>query len=194
MSDTSDIGQAVNGKVTTTDLCRVTFLPPVADRLVSALAPQVGERCLDVGCGSGEVSRLLAERVGHQGDVLGIDGSADLVSRASAEVHGARFEVGDTVSPGPADAGWDLIASAGSLSALDDPVAALAAWRSRLRRRGRLGVATFGPSHETEVAVGGLEDLFRAAGFIEVRTACTTELGGEAGPLDVRVTTGRQRL
>jgi ubiquinone/menaquinone biosynthesis C-methylase UbiE len=165
----------------------------VADRLVSVLAPQTGERCLDVGCGAGAVSRLLAERVGQQGEVLGIDGSADLVSAAAAEVAGARFEVGDAVAPGPADAGWDLIASGDALSSLDDPVAALAAWRSRLRRRGRLGVATFGPTHETQAAVGSLEDLFRAAGFIEVRTECTT-VGGDGPPLDVRVTTGRQRL
>ena len=40
--------------------------------------------------------------------------------------------------------------------------------------------------------VNKVQDYF--TGFIEVRTACTTELGGEAGPLDVRVTTGRQRL
>jgi trans-aconitate methyltransferase len=176
------------------DHWEVTLLPPVADRLVSVLAPQVGERCLDVGCGEGAVTRLLAERVGQQGDVLGIDGSADLVGRAAAEVRGARFEVGDTLAPGPADAGWDLIASGDALSELDDPVAALAAWRSRRRRRARLGGATFGPTHETPSAVGSLEDLFRAAGFIEVRTDCTTVNGTDAAPLDVRVTTGRQRL
>ena len=173
------------------DALRVT-LPPVADRLVTVLAPQSGERCLDVGCGSGEVSRLLAERVGQLGDVLGIDGSAELVRTAAADVAGARFEVGDTVSPGPADAGWDLIASGDALASMPDPVAALAAWRSRLRRRGRLGVATCGPAAETQTAIGSVEDLFRAAGFIEVRTECTAVAGDH--PMDVRVTTGRQRL
>src|SRR6516162_847709 len=33
----------------------------------------LGMRCLDVGCGPGEVMRLMAERVGPTGRVVGID-------------------------------------------------------------------------------------------------------------------------
>jgi ubiquinone/menaquinone biosynthesis C-methylase UbiE len=115
------------------DQTGVAFFGPIADRLVTALDPQPGERCLDVGSGRGAVTRRLVERVGPHGDVLGVDLSAEMVRRATAEVPGARFEVGDAAAPGPADGGWDVVAGGLVLFFLRDPVGALAAWRERLR-------------------------------------------------------------
>ena len=37
-----------------------------------------GSRCLDVGCGPGETMRLMAERVGPTGRVVGLDTDEDL--------------------------------------------------------------------------------------------------------------------
>jgi SAM-dependent methyltransferase len=42
-------------------------------RLLDQVGLTPGMRCLDVGCGPGEVMRLLAERVGPDGSVTGID-------------------------------------------------------------------------------------------------------------------------
>jgi ubiquinone/menaquinone biosynthesis C-methylase UbiE len=42
-------------------------------RLLDQVGVAPGMRCLDVGCGPGEVMRLLAERVGPAGSVTGID-------------------------------------------------------------------------------------------------------------------------
>ena len=39
-------------------------------------APQPGATCLDVCCGSGDMARLLAQRVGKQSQVYGVDFSA----------------------------------------------------------------------------------------------------------------------
>jgi ubiquinone/menaquinone biosynthesis C-methylase UbiE len=46
-----------------------------------------GARCLDVGCGPGETMRLLAERVGPRGQVIGVDVDADLGRDALDRLH-----------------------------------------------------------------------------------------------------------
>lgn len=44
--------------------------------------PQPGDRGLDICCGSGDLTRLLAEKIGSQGKVTGIDFSSDLLAVA----------------------------------------------------------------------------------------------------------------
>jgi SAM-dependent methyltransferase len=51
-------------------------------RLAEILRP--GMRVLDVGCGSGTITRGIAEAVGPTGSVLGIDPNAGLLARAQA--------------------------------------------------------------------------------------------------------------
>ena len=51
------------------------------------LAP--GSRCLDAGCGPGETMRLMAQRVGPSGRVIGIDVDAALGAQALAMLHAA---------------------------------------------------------------------------------------------------------
>jgi SAM-dependent methyltransferase len=51
------------------------------------LAP--GSRCLDAGCGPGETMRLLAQRVGPSGHVLGVDVDVTLGMRAATMLRDA---------------------------------------------------------------------------------------------------------
>ena len=51
---------------------------------IEAVAPAMGERVLDVGCGAGASSLELAARVGAGGHVLGVDVSEPLIGRARA--------------------------------------------------------------------------------------------------------------
>src|SRR5690348_16218082 len=48
-----------------------------------------GASCLDAGCGPGETMRLMAERAGPSGRVLGIDTDASLGAMALATLHDA---------------------------------------------------------------------------------------------------------
>jgi ubiquinone/menaquinone biosynthesis C-methylase UbiE len=62
-----------------------------------------GMRVLDVGCGSGDVTRLAAKLVGSSGSVLGVDMNAASVESARARaaqlgVGNVTFEVGDAAS------------------------------------------------------------------------------------------------
>lgn len=67
-----------------------------------AAAPR---RVVDLGCGPGNVTRLLAERW-PEAVVAGVDSSPEMVERARAEVPGIAFELGDLrdwSSPEPVD-------------------------------------------------------------------------------------------
>src|SRR5882757_6305897 len=62
--------------------------------------PQPGERALDIGCGFGDTSQRIAELVGPEGSVLGVDAAERFIELARAEAQEAgvanlEFEVGD---------------------------------------------------------------------------------------------------
>ena len=84
---------------------------------VGASAPQ---RVVDLGCGPGNLTRLLAERW-PGAEVLGVDSSAEMVARARTEVRGVRFEVGDLrewVSTGSADGAGSAVGAGGDVDVL----------------------------------------------------------------------------
>jgi len=89
-----------------------------------------GMAVLDVGCGPGSVTLDLAEVVGPDGSVVGVDVAADVVSRArdAAVVRGdarTRFETADAYDL-PFEAGtFDVVHAHQVLQHLDRPVAAL---------------------------------------------------------------------
>src|SRR4051794_9528518 len=65
-----------------------------------------GASCLDAGCGPGETMRVLAELVGPEGSVLGIDVDAPLLATTRESLHAAGHRqadvlVHDLTGPGP---------------------------------------------------------------------------------------------
>jgi SAM-dependent methyltransferase len=84
-------------------------LQALTTRLFESAGIGAGARVLDVGCGAGDVSALVAELVGDTGSVLGIDrdsAQVDGSSRRFASLPNLSFEVGDLENPpsGPFDA------------------------------------------------------------------------------------------
>lgn len=65
------------------------------ESLLSVLAPQRGERVLDVGCGTGELTAKIAEAGAI---VTGIDASPSMIDAAAAAFPSARFQVMDAAS------------------------------------------------------------------------------------------------
>jgi ubiquinone/menaquinone biosynthesis C-methylase UbiE len=58
-------------------------------RLLDQLGLAPGASCLDAGCGPGETMRLMAQRVGPTGRVLGIDTDSSLGPMTLATLHAA---------------------------------------------------------------------------------------------------------
>jgi trans-aconitate methyltransferase len=59
--------------------------------VVDLLDPATGERILDLGCGTGQLTAGIAGAVGRSGRVVGIDRSAEMVARAREEHPGVDF-------------------------------------------------------------------------------------------------------
>jgi len=84
-------------------------------RLLDRVGLAPGASCLDAGCGPGETMRLMAQRVGPAGRVLGIDVDASLGATAEATLHAAghrhcRFRAHDLTAGGPIPgAPFDLV-------------------------------------------------------------------------------------
>ncbi len=80
-------------------------------RLAALLHP--GLSVLDVGCGTGAITRGIAEAVGHQGRVVGVDVNASMIEKARAahgSVPGLSFEVAD-VHTLPSGGAFDIVAA-----------------------------------------------------------------------------------
>ena len=107
-----------------------------AARMGEWLPPRPGD-VLDLGCGTGSLSLLAAER-GHR--VTGVDLSPAMVALARAKLAGrdAVFLVGDAAAPPVPDRLFDAVLVRHVLWALPDPGRALRHWRGLLRPGGRL--------------------------------------------------------
>jgi SAM-dependent methyltransferase len=99
-----------------------------------------GERAVDVGCGCGQTSLQLAERVGLSGAVLGVDVAAPMLERARARAAGRanlRFAHADAQTH-RFDERFDLVYSRFGVMFFADPVAAFANLGGALRPGGRI--------------------------------------------------------
>jgi len=99
-----------------------------------------GEHVVDVGCGCGQTTLQLAERVGPEGAVLGIDVSARMLGRArerAKALANVRFENADAQTHRFGER-FDLVFSRFGVMFFADPVAAFANLHGALRPGGRL--------------------------------------------------------
>lgn len=84
------------------------------DDLLALVTPIPGGRAVDLGCGPGELTRVLHERTGAA-ETLGIDSSEAMLAKASSHAgHGVRFERGDIAAFAPEEP-FDLVFSNAAL-------------------------------------------------------------------------------
>jgi trans-aconitate 2-methyltransferase len=133
------------------------------DDLLSLLKIRKGLSVIDMGCGTGELTRRLADEL-PESEVVGIDSSPEMLERAREhERAGLRFERGliETI-----EGQWDLIFSHAALHWVDDQHALIARLFSLLRPDGQLLVQI--PSnqgHPTHTLIREIasEEPFKAA-------------------------------
>jgi ubiquinone/menaquinone biosynthesis C-methylase UbiE len=107
-----------------------------------------GLRVLDVGCGTGAISKGIADRVGKTGYVIGIDNTKSFIDRGKQSykdvsnlelIHADLFDFNSEEK-------FDLIVSARVLQWLSNPKDALRKLKSMLRPNGQISILDY--NHE----------------------------------------------
>jgi ubiquinone/menaquinone biosynthesis C-methylase UbiE len=128
------------------------------ERLRSVLAPQPGERLLEIGPGVGYYTLEMAEWVGPEGTVEIFDLQQEFLDHTThrAAERGLGNVVptqGDATALSYGDASVDAVVLTAVLGEIPDPVAALREIRRVLKPQGRLVVGElFGDPHFTTLA------------------------------------------
>ena len=107
----------------------------------AALGAAPGERILDVGCGPGFYCAELAEEVGTEGAILGLDASPQMLALAARRCEGhdnVTFAEADATALTVADAGFDGAVCVQVLEYMPDVAAVLAELHRALRPGGRV--------------------------------------------------------
>jgi trans-aconitate methyltransferase len=107
--------------------------------LVPLLAPQSGERILDIGCGTGHLTAQIAESGAR---LVGVDRSPEMVNAARKVYPNLQFEVADARDLRFRDE-FDAVFSNATLHWIREPEHVIRGIRNSLRQGGRF-VAEFG--------------------------------------------------
>lgn len=98
---------------------------PTTSWLLNTVGLKHAMHCLDVGCGGGDVTLLMARRVGHLGKVAGIDFDRDILRLAqqeadAAQLHNVEFRLADATEF-EEEAIYDLVYARFLLTHLGEP-------------------------------------------------------------------------
>ena len=120
------------------------ILHPFGVRVMERADLSPGERVLDVGCGCGQTTVEIAQKLGPQGAVTGIDVSNAMLAQARARAEGVTgaaiaFERADAETHAIADGAFDLVFSRFGTMFFANPQAAFSNLRAALAAGGRLG-------------------------------------------------------
>jgi SAM-dependent methyltransferase len=145
------------------------MLEEFGDTAIRVADVQPGERVLDIGCGSGTSTFVLARQVGREGHVLGVDISEQLVNLARAAApDGApvEFRCADAATAAlPAEA-FDLLFSRFGVMFFDDPTEAFAHMRHALKPGGRMAFVCWRSAQENDwvrVPMAAIRDIVQPA-------------------------------
>lgn len=128
--------------------------------LIALLAPQPGERILDLGCGTGHLTRQIASA---SVDVVGLDNAASTIAQARANYPNLHFELGDAT-----DLHWneafDAVFSYAVLHWIGQPEKVIAGvWRA-LKPGGRF-VAEFGGKGNIQAIAKAIHHALLVSGY-----------------------------
>ncbi len=127
------------------DATMARLLEPITRALLDHARIEGFHSALDVGCGGGSQTGLLASRLGSGSKVLGVDISAPMLAVAASRTGPAaegraavEFLQADAASHPFAPASFDLVFSRFGVMFFDDPLAAFTHLHGALRPGGRL--------------------------------------------------------
>jgi ubiquinone/menaquinone biosynthesis C-methylase UbiE len=182
------------------------ILGPWAPLLVEEAGPAVGERVLDLACGTGVVTRIAAQRVGRDGRVIGVDLNTGMlaVARSLPAPDGSRIEwlEGSAMAIPLPDASVDVVICQQGLQFFLDKALALREMRRVLDRGGRLALSVWSGTGIYNTIVGEalarfaseeIASLFCASRRVPAKEELERLVVG-AGFSDVDVRVGRMNI
>lgn len=123
------------------------FLGPWIPDLIGYAGLQKGDRVLDVACGTGAVTRAIAEKIGSSGSVAGLDMSPEMVAVAKqvtgSPVPAIEWHIGDAASLPFADSSFDVVLCQQGLQFFTDRPGAVREFRRVLSPSGKMAVAVW---------------------------------------------------
>lgn len=126
------------------DLLAPALFAPWAHRLADAADIRQGQHVLDVACGTGILTRVIAERVGTDGSVSGVDANPGMLAVASRIVPGIKWHKGDAEALPCENDSFDAVLCQFGLMLFSSPRIALQEMKRVLRPGGQLAAAVFG--------------------------------------------------
>lgn len=135
------------------------FVSKYGEDLVGWLAPQQGERILDLGCGTGQLS---AEIAAFGAEVTGMDFSPEMIEKARTAYPGLHFDVRDARNF-HYDVPFDGLFSNATLHWIREQKPAIACMHAALKEGGRL-VVELGGKGNVEGIVQAVKAAVREAG------------------------------
>lgn len=130
--------------------------------LIDVLQPQSQERILDLGCGSGALTKEIANTTNY---VVGMDNSADMIASARTNFPEITFEIGD-VADCRFETPFDAIFSNATLHWVRCSDLAIANMHANLKKGGRI-VLEFGGKNNVKTIVDALRHVLSKEGFEE---------------------------
>ncbi len=116
---------------------------PWTDAFIEFMRPAPGISALDVGCGTGAMSRRLADRLGPDDRVVGLDYDTGMIEVARALSAVIEWHIADAQDMPFGDDEFDLVACHQGLQFFPDRAAGLKEMRRVLRPAGQLGLAVW---------------------------------------------------
>ncbi len=147
---------------------------PLLAHLIELAAPRPGERAIDVACGTGIVTRALAERVGGEGSVVGVDLNPMMIELAGSlpAPDGAAIDwrQGDATALDLPDASFELACCQQGMQFFGDRAAGAAELRRVLVDGGRAVVAVWHDlaAHPLYAALAAAEEPHLSALGVEI--------------------------
>ena len=163
--ETTDRGQVSR---TAAEVYEEFFVPALfaewGPRVAEAAQVQPGQRVLDVACGTGVLTRAVAERAGATGSVVGLDVNAGMLAvAAQTSPHIEWRQAPAEALPFP-DQSFDVVVSQFGLMFFEDRSAALQEMVRVLRPHGRLAIAVWDSLENTPGYAAMVELLQRLFG------------------------------
>jgi len=158
-----------------------SFVHEYGADVLDLLAPQAGERVLDLGCGTGHLTAALADA---GADAVGLDASEEMLAQARARYPDLAFVRGDA-REFAVEESFDAVFSNAALHWVpcEDQPAVAAAVRQALRPGGRF-VAEMGGVGNVERIVAAVQTALAEAGYSVANPWCFPSVGEQATVLE----------